>query len=58
MPAPTLSVVKGEAEFTVGGQTRSAGAGSTVLVPAGVEHGVRNASAVRTVILMGLAPWQ
>ena len=51
-------VVEGEAEFTVGAETRSASAGHVVLAPAGVEHGVRNSSSARTVIMMGLAPWQ
>ncbi|MEA2640235.1 MAG: hypothetical protein QOF51_1629 [Chloroflexota bacterium] len=50
-------VVEGEAEFTVGGDTQLVGAGSTVLAPAGVEHGVRNAGTQRAVILMGLSPW-
>jgi len=51
-------VIEGEAEFTVGLESQSVGAGCTVLAPQGVEHGVRNVSQQRTVILMGLAPWQ
>ena len=51
-------VLEGEGEFTVGDETLQAGEGMTVLAPAGVSHAVRNASAARLVILMGLTPWQ
>ena len=51
-------VLEGEGEFTVGEETINAGAGLTVLAPAGVTHGVRNAGTERLVILMGLTPWQ
>ncbi|HZT09061.1 MAG TPA: cupin domain-containing protein [Chloroflexota bacterium] len=50
-------VVEGEGEFEVGGETVHAGPGHTVLAPAGVTHGVKNAGLQRLVILMGLTPW-
>ena len=49
-------VVEGEGAFTVGAETRSAGPGLAVGAPAGVEHGVANAGAVRLVLLVGIAP--
>src|SRR5438876_11944040 len=49
-------VVEGEGEFVLGDQTLTAGAGQTVIAPAGVAHGVNNTSARRLVLLMGLTP--
>lgn len=37
-----LTVVAGRAEITVGGETVTAGAGHSVIIPAGVMHGFRN----------------
>ena len=51
-------VLEGEGEFTIGDETLSAGAGHTVIAPAGVPHGVANNGSSRLVILMGLTPWQ
>jgi mannose-6-phosphate isomerase-like protein (cupin superfamily) len=51
-------VLEGEGEFTIGDETIRAGAGLTVLAPAGVTHGVQNSGSQRLVILMGLTPWQ
>ena len=51
-------VLEGEGEFSIGDETVHAGAGPTVLAPAGVTHGVRNNGNERLVILMGLTPWQ
>jgi mannose-6-phosphate isomerase-like protein (cupin superfamily) len=50
-------VLEGEGEFQIGDETVKAGPGLTVLAPAGVTHGVRNAGQQRLVILMGLTPW-
>lgn len=49
-------VLEGEGEFVVGDETRTAGAGTVVWSPAGVEHGVTNTSASRLVLLVGVAP--
>lgn len=51
-------VLEGKGEFTIGDETVNAGAGLTVLAPAGVTHGVANNGSERLVILMGLTPWQ
>jgi mannose-6-phosphate isomerase-like protein (cupin superfamily) len=51
-------VLEGEGEFTIGDDTVNAGAGHTVVAPAGITHGVVNNGSVRLVILMGLTPWQ
>ena len=51
-------VLEGEAEFTIGDEAVKAGAGMTVLAPAGITHGVENKGNQRLVILMGLTPWQ
>jgi mannose-6-phosphate isomerase-like protein (cupin superfamily) len=51
-------VLEGEGEFTIGDEAVKAGAGMTVLAPAGVTHGVENKGNQRLVILMGLTPWQ
>ncbi len=37
-----LTVVEGQAEITVGGETVMAGGGHSVIIPAGVMHGFRN----------------
>ena len=50
-------VVEGEGEFSLGGEVLHAGAGQTIIAPAGVTHGVANNSTGRLVILMGLTPW-
>jgi quercetin dioxygenase-like cupin family protein len=51
-------VIEGEGAFTVGGEAQTAGPGSVVFAPSGVEHGVANNGAARLVLLMGLAPWK
>jgi quercetin dioxygenase-like cupin family protein len=48
-------VISGKARMTVGDQTRVAGAGTLVIAPAGVPHGVAEALE-RTVLLIGMAP--
>lgn len=51
-------VIEGEGVFTVGGETQTAGPGSAIFAPGGVDHGVANQGAARLVVLMGLAPWK
>ena len=48
-------VVSGRARVTVGVETREAGPGTVVWVPADVPHGVAEAME-RTVMLVGVAP--
>lgn len=48
-------VVTGKARFVVGDRTLEAGAGTLVLAPAGVPHGVERALE-RTVVLVAIAP--
>ena len=50
-------VVEGTGEFEVGDESRQAGEGMVVWAPAGVKHGVTNHSAVRLVLLVGIAPF-
>lgn len=51
-------VIEGEGEFTVAGETRAAGPGTTVWAPAGEPHGVSNRGSARLVLLVGIAPWK
>ena len=50
-------VVEGVGRFVVGDETRTAGPGHAVWAPAGVAHGVRNDTAGRLVLLVGIAPF-
>lgn len=49
-------VMEGTGWFTVGEETREAGAGEVVWAPAGVPHGVENRANARLVLLVGIAP--
>ena len=49
-------VVEGTARVLVGSDEEDVTAGSAVLAPAGIHHGVRNTSGRRTVILVFMAP--
>jgi mannose-6-phosphate isomerase-like protein (cupin superfamily) len=49
-------VLEGIGRFQIGGEERDLGADRIVLAPAGVEHGVRNASSQRVVLLVFMAP--
>ena len=49
-------VLKGTGRFHVGGEERELGADQIVLAPSDVEHGVRNESAERFVLLVFMAP--
>jgi len=49
-------VLEGSGRFTVGDEEREAGPGTLVIAPAGVAHGVTNASVERLSLLVALAP--
>lgn len=49
-------VLEGAGVFSVGEEQESAGEGTVVWAPAGVEHGVQNAGSVSLVLLVGVAP--
>lgn len=49
-------VIEGKARVLVGAEECDVEAGSAVLAPAGVEHGVRNSGMDRVVMLVFMAP--
>jgi mannose-6-phosphate isomerase-like protein (cupin superfamily) len=49
-------VLEGTAHFHIGGEERDLGADQIVLAPSDVEHGVRNESGERLVLLVFMAP--
>jgi len=49
-------VVEGEAEFTVGDETRRLGPGGLAWAPADIAHSVTNLGAGRLVMLISMAP--
>ena len=49
-------VLEGRGEFHVGDERRVLGAGSLIVAPAGVSHGVTNSSSDRLVVMMAMAP--
>lgn len=49
-------VLEGTAHFHIGGEERDLGANEIVLAPSDAEHGVRNESAERLVLLVFMAP--
>jgi quercetin dioxygenase-like cupin family protein len=49
-------VLEGTGRFHVGGEEEDLGTGQLVFAPADVEHGVRNASDERVVLLVVMAP--
>jgi quercetin dioxygenase-like cupin family protein len=49
-------VLEGRGSFRLAEEVREAGPGQVVWAPSGVSHGVRNASEVRLVLLVGIAP--
>src|SRR5688572_12252498 len=49
-------VLEGTGRFHIGGQEQDLSANQIVLAPADVEHGVRNASDERVVLLVMMAP--
>lgn len=50
-------VLAGEGDFTVGATTQTCSAGMLILAPAGIPHGVVNASAAPLTFLTVIAPW-
>lgn len=49
-------VIEGEGVFAIGGEENPLGVGMAVLAPAGIDHGVRNASGARLRLLVFMAP--
>jgi quercetin dioxygenase-like cupin family protein len=49
-------VLEGRGRFTVGDDVQETGAGSLVVAPAGIPHGVANAGNERLSLLVGIAP--
>ncbi|HSE37465.1 MAG TPA: cupin domain-containing protein [Blastocatellia bacterium] len=49
-------VIEGTGRFQIGGEERDLGPDQIVLAPAHVEHGVRNDSQSRLVVLVFMAP--
>ena len=49
-------VLEGSGSFTVGEEERTAGAGTVVVAPAGIPHGVTNAANERLSLLVAIAP--
>ncbi len=49
-------VLEGNGQFTVGDEDREASAGTLVIAPAGVPHGVANVGEGRLSLLVGIAP--
>ncbi|MGD9765551.1 MAG: cupin domain-containing protein [Candidatus Binatia bacterium] len=49
-------VIEGTARITIGDEERDVGAGTAALAPAGLSHGVRNASPGRVKLLVIMAP--
>lgn len=49
-------VLEGSGQFTVGDEQTDATAGSVVIAPAGIPHGVTNITSERLSILIGIAP--
>lgn len=50
-------VLEGQGDFTVGDTTQPCGAGMLILAPAGIPHGVTNASDAPLTFLTVIAPW-
>jgi quercetin dioxygenase-like cupin family protein len=49
-------VLEGTARFHIGGEEQDLGAGHLVLAPADIDHGVRNDSTERLLLLVFMAP--
>jgi mannose-6-phosphate isomerase-like protein (cupin superfamily) len=50
------AVLDGTVKVRIGDETVEVGAGGAVLAPAGIDHGVENASAARASLLVFMAP--
>jgi quercetin dioxygenase-like cupin family protein len=49
-------VLEGSGRFTVGDEEREADAGSLVVAPSGIAHGVANNGSIRLLLLVTIAP--
>lgn len=49
-------VLEGSGRFTVGDEQRDAGAGTLIVAPSGISHGVTNNSEERLSILVSISP--
>ena len=49
-------VLSGSGRFTIGEEQQTAPAGTVVVAPAGVPHGVENSGAERLALLVAIAP--
>lgn len=49
-------VLQGSGRFTVGDEEREAGAGTLVIAPSGIPHGVANVTNARLSLLVTIAP--
>ena len=49
-------VLSGAGRFSVGDEEKTVEAGSVVIAPAGIAHGVTNTGAERLSLLIGIAP--
>ena len=49
-------VLEGSGSFTVGDEVKNVAAGTVVVAPAGVPHGVKNDGAERLSLLVAIAP--
>ena len=49
-------VLEGKGQFNVGDEERDVGAGSLVIAPAGVPHGVTNTGSERLSLLVAISP--
>jgi mannose-6-phosphate isomerase-like protein (cupin superfamily) len=49
-------VVSGRGTFTIGEEEKTVGAGTLVVAPAGVDHGVTNAGNERLSLLVAISP--
>ena len=50
------AIMEGEAEVVIGTETAVVGEGQVVFAPAGIDHGIRNASSGRVVSMVFMAP--
>jgi mannose-6-phosphate isomerase-like protein (cupin superfamily) len=50
------AVLEGEVRARVGDEIVTVGVGGAVLAPAGIDHGLENASAARAAVLVFMAP--
>ena len=49
-------VLQGEGKFTVGDEEKNVGAGTVIVAPSGIPHGVTNVADERLSVLVAIAP--